>query len=181
MMMEKENFRKLSNDLPEKAVEVLYDYLYHKLVSFSFRRLQNHEEAKDIVQEAFAYICQKPETLTREDVHIELYLAGIVRNKSITRVRQFNRTRTLNVMHVNTLAFEQELQDEMLDVKAKRKLIWKIICEFPLREQQCLKLKFYANMSGAEIAQALNISGKSVERGLASGYKRFRKLRHCIY
>jgi len=178
--MENENFRKLLNDWPEKAVETLFDYFYAKLVSVSLRRTQDREAAEDIVQEAFAYIWQKHKIIARENINIEPYLMTIVRNKSVTWIEQSIRARSETVLYFNTVSFIEEPDEELLIIAEKKKLIWKIICEFPRRERQCLILKFYQGMPGAEIARTLEISIKSVERSLTSAYKRFRKQKHRI-
>ncbi|MEJ0055962.1 MAG: sigma-70 family RNA polymerase sigma factor [Bacteroidota bacterium] len=174
--IDSERFRKLLFSYPVKAIQFLYDSYYASLVSISVSLTHNLKASEDIVQETFVHVWEKHKVLgLPHDKSIQYYLVRVVKNKSMTYYRNHQRSEDLKKRNDNSSApGDASVEAAMIETE-KYHYVRKIISRFPQREKECLLMKIDEEMSTEQIAGALEISGKAVERSLTSAGKRLRR------
>lgn len=134
---------------------VLY---YHTL-----KRLQNTEEAMDIVQELFAYLWHK-----REDIEITSYLSGYlytsVRNRVINVIA--HKAVSSKYYDFKQTAYQASMgsTDHMVREKQLKEIIEKEINVLPKRMREVFELSRFKHLSHREIAQQLDITELTVKK-----------------
>jgi RNA polymerase sigma-70 factor (ECF subfamily) len=146
--------------------------LYAPLAAFAFRYLRDAAAAEDVVQDVFATLWS-----TRRSVAIKTslraYLYASVRN------------RALNIRKHDAIVEAWELDESDDDVRAlhppppppdvvldDRMLNDQLAAAFealPPRQAEVMRLRWQEELSYAEIAEAMGISVKGVEKHLARG------------
>lgn len=176
--IDNERFRKLLRAYPSKAIELLYSLYGKSLLNLAKKWTSNPEAAADIVQETFLYVWKNSQRLAEfHDRSIEHYLVKIVKNKSITF---FNHSKKLEGVKTQwwvdqTLSIGDKGTESKLIENEIILEIRQMIATFPERERQCLLMKIDGELTTAQIAAALKVSPKAVERSLTSARKRLRK------
>jgi RNA polymerase sigma-70 factor (ECF subfamily) len=175
--LDNERFRKLLLSLPEKAMKLLYDLYYHRLVRIAFELTGDDTVAEDIAQETFVAVWKNARKLAKyHPESIQHYLVKIVRNKSVDHFREnfaLSSTRE-NFFNNHVAASERSAESQIIRIEINRQ-IRQLIESFPQREKECLLFRLDEDLSPAQIADRLSISVKSVERALTSGKKRFKQ------
>jgi len=176
--IDNEIFRKILLSYPAKAIEFLYRYYYHSLVSISRSLTHNWRISEDIVQELFVHVWEKHKWLGQHhDKSIRHYLVRVVKNMSITYYKknfamEVNKLRYLNGNRVPSV--EKSIETNLIESEIYKELR-EVVAEFPKRERECLLMKIDDEMSINEIALSLNVTRKAVERSLTSARKRLQK------
>lgn len=173
-ILNNEEFKRLLLSWPNRAIKYLYDLHHRSLLKISEQRTHNRKAAEDIVQDAITYLWERRQELARqEDLLIEPYLYKVVKNQSINFYKK--------VLNLNeTLLDEDQLvpgEDENIMSDEMIKELWKVLSTFPAREQQCLIMRYFQDMTYNDIADDLGITVKAVERSLTSARKRLRRFR----
>ncbi len=145
----------------------LYREHYRPLVRVAALLLDNTASAEEVVQDAFVQLHQKWERVVEPDKRVA-YLRSVVMNGARSRLRRRQVRRRLDVAQNTTGesaeagALRSEGRREVLDA----------LRDLPDRQRECLVLRYYAELSEAEIAAALGISAGSVKththRGIAA-------------
>lgn len=171
-ILNNDEFKTLLLAWPNRAIQYLYDLHHRGLLKASQQRTHNREAAEDIVQDAIADLWEKHHELARkDDVSIDPYLYTIVRNRSITFYHRMVRLRESVFDETQFVPPEDEagIDDHMI-----HKLL-ELLATFPAREQQCVVMKYFQEMTYDEIARELGTKKKAVERSLTSARKRLRR------
>ncbi len=136
----------------------LYREHYRPLVRIAALLLDNTASAEEVVQDAFVQLHQKWDRVVEPHKRVA-YLRSVVMNGARSRLRRRLVRRRLDVAQpataesAETGALRSEGRREVLD--ALRGL--------PNRQRECLVLRYYSELSEAEIAAALGISAGSVK------------------
>lgn len=172
---ENDRFRILLRAYPTKAVTQLYNEHFNSLVTFSKRLTHDQKASEDIVHDAFLNVWENHVRLSEHHhTSLQFYMMKLVKNRSVNFYKRSQRMRAV------TLALEQ-LQssagtlDQIIQTETST-LIRRLIQKFPKREQQCMMMQLDQQMSYEQIAQALRVSVKSVERSITSARKRLRRI-----
>ena len=151
----------------EDTLAELHAASYRKLVGLAAVLLGDHAEAEDVVQDAFVNVFRGWDRV-RDTGQIDRYLRSAVLNGVRRRRRRLdprNRLRALPARHAPG-ADESALADE------RHQTVLRHLWALPVRQRECLALRYYADLSEAEIAEALKISAGSVKthvhRGMAA-------------
>ncbi len=176
--LDNERFRQLLSSFPTKAIEFLYKFYYHSLLTISIKYTRNQKASEDIVQETFVLVWEKHKWLGQHnEKSIEHYLVRVVKFKSITYYKKNHRLEENKIKYKNgnTIAsIEQSVEIDLIESEIYLELR-NTIASFPKREQECLFMKIDDEMTNEQIAASLKVSIKAVERSLTSGRKRLRK------
>jgi RNA polymerase sigma-70 factor (family 1) len=163
------------------AFEILYRRYFPRLKAFSAQILADDELAKDIVQEVFIKVWEKRAVIL--DIAIEAYLFRLVRNKCYNHLRdqKIIDNRTLEFTTISGIEelyriteagnepfhlIEAELEEELQAVLKK----------LPEKTRDIFRMSRLEGMSNKEIAEALSVSVKSVEKHITGAlrlYKQF--------
>ena len=137
-----------------------------------FRRLQNEESSKDIVQNIFVNLW-----ISRKEIVIENTLAPYLNTAARNRVISFYKTNSANVARDNLFqqqqiqySIENELEATELEVFFKEE-----IEKMPDTMRKAFKLSRQEDKSIREIAMELCLSEQTIKNNISQALERLRK------
>lgn len=155
----------------KSAFRQLYEKYWEQMYNDAYRRLNDSYQAKDIVQEIFAYIWVK-----REVLHIENlagYLKTAVRNRILNHLSKEKYTHSF---------FSMLDQGTVSSMHADNELLWKefieiyesLLCALPSKRQIIFRLRFQEGLPTKDIARELGLSRKTVQNQLNKAVEQLR-------
>jgi RNA polymerase sigma-70 factor (sigma-E family) len=152
----------------DTAVEQLYAAHYRRLVRLAVLLVRDQETAEEVVQDSFVAMHGKWRTLKEPDSGLAYLRQTVVnRSRSVLRhrgvqsryVERQRAERPSDVPGADQSALAGERRDRVLD--AMRAL--------PARQREVLALRYYLDLSEAEIAATLRISRGAVKSHASRG------------
>lgn len=165
-------------DLLKSGDRLAFEEIYHRfkfiLHNHAWQKTRNEEEAKDAIQEVFATLWAR-----RESIHIGSNLAGYlyssvrnhilntiahkeVQDKYITSIRKFTEEQTVITDH--------KVRENLLTA-----LIEKEIAALPPRMREVFELSRKHHLSHKEIAQIMGTTEQTVKKQMTIALKTLRK------
>jgi RNA polymerase sigma-70 factor (ECF subfamily) len=162
------------------AFEELFDTMHAPLCEVADSYVQSQAIAEEIVQDLFFAIWMKRDQLPNVD-SLQAYLFTAARNRSLHHLRHRAMVRRWTswagaTPDVAGVAASPPLADEALDADERRALIRRAIDRLSPRVRLALVLQRDHEMTQAEIAEAMDISLKGVEKLLATARQKLRPL-----
>ena len=159
----------------EQALTDLYAANWHSLVRLSWLLVGDQQLAEETVQDAFVAMHSRWSTLRNQDLALAYLRASVVNSsRSVLRhrtVEQRYLTSQTIAMTARGTSNEPSAEARALDHSAGTELL-AALGRLPRRQRQVLTLRYYVDLSEAQIADALGISAGSVKahahRGLAA-------------
>ncbi len=146
------------------SYETLFDLYYARFVNFADAILKDRTVAKDIVQEAFIKIWANRARLD-ENSSLENYIYVIVKRLILNYIRDNKPTESLDTDKVQALQSNTWGGEDLIVIANEtRHRIQDIISKMPLQRRIVFTMSRSQGMSNREIAEALQISVKTVER-----------------
>ena len=153
------------------AFNHLYEKYWEQVYSNTYKRLRDHDQTKDIVQEIFSHLWVKKEILAIEN--LPAYLHVTVRNKVFKLVAKQQLSHPfLDVME--TLKSVQPLPDSHLLTKEFFSAFEVLIKTLSSKKQLIFRLRFQEDMSTKCIADQLKLSRKTVQNQLSKAIEQLR-------
>ncbi|MBL7736363.1 MAG: sigma-70 family RNA polymerase sigma factor [Chitinophagaceae bacterium] len=162
----------------KQAFNALFEKYWDKAFSEAYKRLKDADHAKDVVQEIFAHIWIKRETLHIDN--LPAYLHTAVRNQTIKLlIRQQKNHPFFTILETIP---EKNLQ---ADANLLRKEFFKsyeaLVKTLPPRRQLIFKLRMHDELYTKDIAAQLGLSRKTVQNQLAKAVEQLRiSLTHTL-
>ena len=166
--------------------ETIFEGLYYKysdrLYNFAFRFVSDEHTAQDIVHEAYGTLWEKFEG--KESDAWQALLFRIVRNRSIDTLRHQSSLRIVSLTDsFRNVCDEGLYQMDFAVNDSDRKTIYdeltanihSIMGKLPDRCREVFMMSRFQNMKNKEIAAALKISEKAVEKLIHKALTVFRK------
>lgn len=166
--------------------ETIFEGLYYKysdrLYNFAFRFVSDEHTAQDIVHEAYGTLWEKFEG--KESDAWQALLFRIVRNRSIDTLRHQSSLRIVSLTDsFRNVCDEGLYQMDFAVNDSDRKTIYdeltanihSIMGKLPDRCREVFMMSRFQNMKNREIAAALKISEKAVEKHIYKALTVFRK------
>lgn len=166
--------------------ETIFEGLYYKysdrLYNFAFRFVSDEHTAQDIVHEAYGTLWEKFEG--KESDAWQALLFRIVRNRSIDTLRHQSSLRIVSLTDsFRNVCDEGLYQMDFAVNDSDRKTIYdeltanihSIMGKLPDRCREVFMMSRFQNMKNKEIAAALKISEKAVEKHIHKALTVFRK------
>lgn len=178
-----EKFKDLLLTWPDRAIDYLYEHYYSALVHIAERKTHDRKASEDIVQEAFVEVWQKSRSLgRRRGFLIGPYLISVVKHKSITFYYQTAKRDEIPVSDLlqHLLSTKSSKESDIIQADNNQALR-DIVSTLPAREQECIRMRFFQEMSVEAIGVRLGITRKAVEKNITRGLKRLRKFRSSMY
>lgn len=150
-----------------QAIEILFNQYSTRLHGIVNRIIGDPETAKDLLQEIFYRLWKKREEL--QILSIEPYLVRVSVNEALAYLRRGqsgHRLVTLNEVTESRIKIHTD-PDRGLEYSELEVLIKTAIASMPPQRRAVFTLSRFEHMSYAEIAKALDISEKSVEKHIA--------------
>lgn len=164
------------------AFEAVFREHYEPLARFAFRFVHDAAAAEDIVQEVFGRLWTDRHSVTISS-SLRAYLYAAVRNRALNVEKH---GAVIDAFEVDEGAAESIAPapvepDEMLDIAELHARLAEAFDALPEKQATVMRLRWREELTYAEIADALGISIKGVEkhlsRGLAALRARFGKTR----
>ncbi len=165
------------------SFDQIYDQLYPSLYNYGYRLCQNDELVKDCIQNVFIEIWQKRDRLEKIQA-LKFYLFKILRRKIFAdldqlvkaekRLQLASLSRDDFFLHfrVGELETEHQIPEEHI-----RKLS-KAIGNLTTRQKEAVMLKFYENLTYAEISEVMELKDAKYARQLV--YRALDELRDSL-
>lgn len=156
--------------LPEAFVESMalwFQAQYDDLRRFGRVLTGDWASADDLVQEAFVRICRRPRRVERDGfpAYARRTMVNLWRS-SIMRARLERRA---------LAAPEARTAPDPADA-AGRDRVWQSVMALPAQQRAIVALRYYEDMSEAEIASTLSISAGSVKKQLSRAKEKMRTM-----
>ena len=155
----------------DTAVEELYAAHYRRLVRLSVLLVRDVDTAEEVVQDSFVAMHGKWRNLKDPDKGLAYLRQTVVnRSRSVLRHRGVQARYTPQVMPDHPGADEHALASE------RRTHVLDALRELPDRQREVLALRYYLDLSEAQIADTLGISRGSVKSHASRGVSALRHL-----
>ena len=155
----------------DAAVDELYAAHYRGLVRLSVLLVRDVETAEEVVQDAFVAMHGRWRTLRDPDKGLA-YLRQAVVNRS----RSVLRHRGVQARHTPSVVPDLPGADDSAVASERRGQVLDALRELPTRQREVLVLRYYLDLSEAEIADALGISRGAVKSHASRGATALRHL-----
>ena len=145
------------------AYTVIYNRYFHPLFIHALQKLNDKEEAQDIVHELFAQLWNKRSNI---QIHTNLaaYLYSSVRNKILDHISK----KQVRDKYVDSLQgflnSDYNITDHRIREKQLAELIEKGIGQLPSKMREIFELSRKKSLSHKQIAAQLNLSEQTVKK-----------------
>jgi RNA polymerase sigma-70 factor (sigma-E family) len=143
------------------ALSDLYRSEYRRLVRLAVLLVDQPELAEEIVQDAFVKLDQAWDRV-RDPAARPAYLRSIVMNGARSGLRR----RLVARRHAPTPVGDAPAAEAAVVLREDQEEVLAAVRTLPLRQRQCVALRFYEDMTEAQIAETLGISQGSVKTHL---------------
>ena len=155
----------------DAAVDELYASHYRRLVRLSVLLVHDVETAEEVVQDSFVAMHGRWRTLRDPEKGLA-YLRQTVVNRS----RSVLRHRGVQARHTPVPLPDQHGTDVDALSAERRREVLDALHELPTRQREVLALRYYLDLSEAEIASTLGISRGAVKSHASRGVAALRPL-----
>ena len=153
-------------------LEQLFRAHYAELREFAYRYVRSEAEAEEIVQDVFLAVWAKSKDLVPRTT-MRAYLFAAVRNRALHSTRHAAVARRFEE---SERAFGAEsMPSEDVGDPEQLAALPQAIAALPGRTRLAIELRWLRQMSHAEVAEAMDISVKGVEKLLANGMRLLRR------
>lgn len=165
---EKELWLRVHQNDDVKAMEILFKMYYQGLCRFSQRLVQSESAAEDIVQNAMVQFWEKRNTIRIEN-SIKSYMYRSVHNASLNALKREQRLSYMDEQSDEAMLGVKMPVDDTLSELQKR--ISKAIATLPDKCRMVFLLSREKELKYSEIAEAMDISIKTVENHMNKALK----------
>ena len=155
----------------DAAVEELYAAHYRRLVRLAVLLVRDVETAEEVVQDSFVAMHGRWRRLRDPDKGLA-YLRQTVVNRS----RSVLRHRAVEARHQPVPMRDAAGADESTLTAERRSQVLDALRELPERQREVMALRYYLDLSEAQIAEALGISRGAVKSHASRGAASLRHL-----
>jgi RNA polymerase sigma factor (sigma-70 family) len=151
--------RVVPDPIPSSDLVSLYRRQRSAMVRLARLLTRSEAIAEEVVQEAFLRMHQRHEPPENPEGFLRATVANLSRNY----------TRRLRVERLHSTASQATFNDPEIDET------WAILCRLPFRQRAVIALRFYEDLSEAEIARVLGCRPGTVKSSLHRGLARLRE------
>jgi RNA polymerase sigma-70 factor (sigma-E family) len=149
------------------AVTALFEEHYASLVRMARLLVDDRETAEDVVMEAFTSLYRRW-TAIRDPAEAHRYVRSSVLNGARSQLRR----RRLRRRHESGSPQQEAARDGHETNESDRSTVTQLLATLPYRQRQVLVLRYFVDLTEAQIAYELGVSPGSVKthasRGLAA-------------
>jgi len=155
----------------DTAVEELYAAHYRRLVRLAVLLLRDQETAEEVVQDAFVAMHGRWRSLREPDKGL-----AYLRQTVVNRARSALRHRGVQARYVAAAPADHPGVDVDVLAAERRTAVLDALRSLPERQREVLALRYYLDLSEAEIAVTLGISRGAVKSHASRGVAALRTL-----
>lgn len=168
-------FSTITDDVQRNELQVFYAENYKRFMYIAMQKVNDEENAADVIQEVFSDIADKPEiffTVPKEER--VTFVDILVRNTAIsTFKKERNHTSKLQELHENIIDESVRIEDDAITKNTREELV-EYILTLPEQQRTVYKLRIIIGLSIREIAEQLEISCETVNWHLKMARKNIR-------
>lgn len=156
-------FSIMTDDVQRNELQVFYAKNYKRFMYIAMQKVNDEENAADVIQEVFSDIADKPEIFFNiaEEERVT-FVDILVRNTAISTFKKERyRTSKLQELHDNITDESVQIEDDAITKDTREELI-KYILTLPEQQRTVYKLRVIIGLSVDEIAEQLKISRETV-------------------
>lgn len=169
-----EHLAKLKDTDEEKFIEFLFKSFYSPLCKAVYKIVRDADAAEDIVQEVFYKVWRNRETLDlSKSVKSYLYRSAV--NTALNYLEKHKRTIDLEENEVIKSGLSANATEDILDGTELEQKINYAIDGLPPRCKAVFVMSRFEEMSYQEIADALNVTVKAVEKQMSKALQILRE------
>ncbi|MCC8408177.1 sigma-70 family RNA polymerase sigma factor [Mucilaginibacter sp. UR6-1] len=142
----------------KQAFDILYDKYWKKVYNAAYKRLNDTVYAQDIAQDVFVQLWTRASKAPIDN--LPAYLAVAARNGVFKHMEKQSRFADLPDAPVHIEGIDKA--DERLLFSEFHKAFYQLIETLPTQQRIIFKMRFEDDLTSAEIAEALQISPKTV-------------------
>jgi RNA polymerase sigma factor (sigma-70 family) len=145
----------------------LYQRRGRHLLGLAQTLVDSREEAEEVVQEAFARLVAsfwRIDDVAKADRYVTVAVLNVARSRLRRRRTVRDHQSTIDAGAATTLEDHEPRSDELTIAAVRR-----AVAALPNRQQQCVVLQYFSNLSENEIAATLGVSAGSVKTHLSRG------------
>lgn|SRR5690606_14784877 len=157
----------------DRAFKEVYDRYNKLLYLFAYNKLRNKEEAKDVVQDVFAWLLNN-RTRFAINSSVSSFLYKSVLNKIFDIFRHQSVIRKYIEQGDHYIDIDSTETDYLIREKDIAQMIRQEIDAMPQKMKEVYLLRFEQYLSAKEIAEQLNISENTVNTHLKRAAKKLR-------
>lgn len=157
----------------DRAFKEIYDRYNKLLYLFAYNKLRNKEEAKDIVQDVFAWLLNNRSSFAVNS-SVSSFLYKSVLNKIFDIFRHQSVIRKYIEQGEHYIDVDSTETDYLIREKDIAQMIQLEIDAMPQKMKEVYLLRFEHYLSAKEIAEQLNISENTVNTHLKRATKKLR-------
>lgn len=146
------------------GVRLLFQDRYATTVRLGQFLTGNAVAGEDIAQEAFAILCRQVDRLNRPGD-----LGGYLHRMVVNLARSAGRRQRVARRHSTRRPDPSAEAADHAEAVAERDVILAALSRLPVRQRQCLVLRYYLDLAEADIAATLGVSIGSVKTHTARG------------
>ena len=158
-----------SADSPDVAVDVLFRRHYPSLLRIAYALLGTREGAEDAVQDAFVSLYRHWRGL-RDPGAAEAYVRSAVLNRCRSRIRTRVRD-SLRASNDPAVPLFVVGSDEVVGSREDAELVGRALRRLPRRQREVIVCRFLLELTVAETAETLGISGGAVKQHAHRGLR----------
>jgi len=156
---------------PDAAVEQLYATHYRRLVRLSVLVVGDVETAEEVVQDSFVAMHGRWRSLQEPEKGL-----AYLRQTIVNRSRSVLRHRGVRGRYVAPAVRDLPGVDDDALASERRRSVLDAVQQLPDRQREVLALRYYLDLSEAEIAETLGISRGAVKSHASRGVATLRTL-----
>ena len=161
------------------AYEALFKLHYRSLAQTAFRIVNDRDVAEDLVQDIFCKLWEKRAEL-QITVSVKAYLYQSTINHSLNYIKKVRRAEIRETEYQSFRPGEDHAADTVYAVKELTGRVQLAVNTLPEACRNVFILSRFEHLSYKQIADALNISVKTVENQMVKALKHLRKRLGCF-
>jgi len=152
----------------DSAYREIFNEHYIRLVSISFRIVENIDDSRDCAQSVFVNLYQKRKEI-KITHSIAAYLNRSVINASINHKKRLDNIHFIKDNNENSLLSVDH--KDILEEAESEARIWQEINDLPDRCKLIFKMSRFEDLGNDEIAEQLNLSKRTIETQISKALK----------
>lgn len=138
----------------DTAFREVYSRYIKPVYVFILRRVRNHHDAEDLTSQVFTQVLNHLDPKNPENPQLEAYLFTSARNATANHARGRKFVATLAIEEVSEEVAEEQ-PDRRVEEKDDLERLMHAIERLPEEQRKALTMRFFDELSHAEIAEAL--------------------------
>ncbi len=159
---------------PKEGFTRLFDTYFDEVCGHVYRYIPDTRIAQDVAQDLFVELWTKRDKLNITS-SAGAYLHRMAVTRALNYIRDNRKHRHSDISEMRVVRTSQPTPDQVMDARSMNEMISRTIDVLPERCRQVFMLSRFEHLSNAQIAEALDISVKTVENQMTKALRAIRE------